>query len=315
MNPRAEAQVRAGDTYDARVLEPSPPAVNDGPWFADDPVAPEGATRPVVSPVSSGDVLWSELAAQDESLAAWCRESWLGPHPPLAPVPPGYEATRVALHAVAEHVLKPAREKANGKIGLRYVRGGFGTPFFGDDVQLAVRGATLHVVRGGEAARTPLTSLAAATEALGDLAATMSGEKREHASRYSPDILGVDETAATLVGDWFGFAFSVLEELRARANAEQTPSRVQIWPEHFDAALELGAEAAEARAAYGCSPGDEQHPEPYLYVAPWTARPIGELWNAQGFPGAELPYADLLAAADPRALALEFFAARAAALG
>ena len=27
MNPRAEAQAKAGDAYDARVLEPSPPAV------------------------------------------------------------------------------------------------------------------------------------------------------------------------------------------------------------------------------------------------------------------------------------------------
>ena len=308
MNPHAEAGAKAGDAYDARVLEPSPPAVNEGPWFADDPVWPEGATRPVVSPVSSGDVLWSELAAEDPSLAAWCRERWLGPYPALAAVPPGYEATRIALHAVAEHVLKPAREKANGKIGLRYVRGGFGTPFFGDDVQVSVRGALLHVVRGGEATSTPLTSLAAAAETLGDLAGAAPD------GGLPADPLPIDETAAAFIGDWFGFAYSVLEELRARASAEHAPSRVQIWPEHFDAALEHGAEAADARAAHGCSPGDEHHPEPYLYVAPWTARPTGELWNAQGFPGAELPYADLVAATDQRALALEFFGRRLDAL-
>jgi hypothetical protein len=309
MNPRSEAQAKAGETYDARVLEPSPPAVNEGPWFADDPASPDGATRPVVSPVSSGDVQWSEPAADDPSLAAWCRERWLGPYPALAAVPSGYEVTRIALHAIAEHVLKPAREKANGKIGLRYVRGGFGTPFFGDDVQLSVRGTALHIVRGAEATSTPLTTLAAAAEALGDLA----GAAPEGGLPADP--LPVEDTAASFIGDWFGFAYSVLEELRARASAEQAPSRVQIWPEHFDAALELGAEAADARAAYGCSPGDEHHAEPYLYVAPWTARPTGDLWNAQGFPGAELPYADLLAAADSRALALEFFQARAAALG
>jgi hypothetical protein len=315
MNPRAEAQAKAGDAYDARVLEPSPPAVNEGPWLADDPVAPDGAARPVLSPVSSGDLSWASLAADDPSLAAWCRERWLGPYPALAAVPAGYEATRLALHAVAEHVLKPAREQANGKIGLRWVRGGFGTPFFGAGAQVSVRGTALVVIRGDACASTPLTSLAAAVEALGDLAAPGSGEKREHASGFSPDPLAIDETAARFVGDWFGFATSVLEELRARATAAQAPSRVQIWPEHFDAALELGDEAAGARAAYGCSPGDEHHPEPYLYVAPWSARPAGELWNARGFPGAELPYADLLAAGDPRALALEFFAARAAALG
>jgi hypothetical protein len=314
MNPGAEAQSKAGDAYDARVLAPSPPAANDAPWFADDPVARDGATRPVVSPVSSGDVLWSSLAADDPALAQWCRERWLGPYPALAAAPARLEATRVGLHAVAEHVLKPAREKANGKIGLRWVRGGFGTPFFGDDVQVSVRGTELVVVRGDAVERTPLTSLAAAADALGDLLGEGSGEEREHASRLSPDPLSVDDDAARFIGDWFGFATSVLEELRARATEMQAPSRVQIWPEHFDAALELGDEPAGARAAFGCSPGDEHHPEPYLYVAPWTARPTGDLWNATGFLGAELPYADLLAADDPRALALDFFAARVEAL-
>jgi len=38
-NPRAEARVRISNRYEVRVLEPSPPAVNEGPWFADDPVA------------------------------------------------------------------------------------------------------------------------------------------------------------------------------------------------------------------------------------------------------------------------------------
>ena len=40
----------------------------------------------------------------------------------------------------------------------------------------------------------------------------------------------------------------------------------------------------------------------------------GELWNATGFPGAELTYAELLAAPDPRAAALEFFTTRKEAL-
>jgi hypothetical protein len=307
VNPRAEAQSKAGDGYDARVLEPSPPAVSEPPWFADDPVARGDATRPVVSPVSSGDVLWADLNAGDAALQAWCRERWLGPYPALAAIAPGYAATRAALHAIAEHVLKPAREQANGKIGLRYVRGGFGTPFFGDDAQVSMRGATLHVVRGEQDDSTQPNSLAAAAAALGDLAGPS-------AAAGDDEPLQLDADAARAVGDWFGFAYSVLEQLRAGAGGAQQPSRVQIWPEHFDAALELGDEAAGARAAYGCSPGDETHAEPYLYVAPWEARPTGELWQAQGFPGAELPYAELLAAPDPRALALAFFTTRLAAL-
>jgi hypothetical protein len=307
MNARAEAQARAGDDYDARVLEPSPPTVGDGPWFADDPAARDGATRPVVSPLSSGDVSWASLAEGDPAFEAWCRERWLGPYPALEAAPAGLVATREALHAVAERVVAKARERANGKFGLRWVRGGFGTPFFGDDVQVSVEGTSLRVVRGGDVVRTPLTSLVAAEHALGELAA------------YPPAALDdlpleIEATAAAFVADWFGFATSVLEELRARATAEHVPSRVQIWPEHFDAAVELGDEHAGARAAYGCSPGDEAHPEPYIYVAPWTAPPPGELWQPEGFGGAELAYGDLLAAADPRALALEFFTVRLEAL-
>ena len=69
-----------------------------------------------------------------------------------------------------------------------------------------------------------------------------------------------------------------------------------LWPEHFDIAIDLGSESAGKRATIGASPGDESHPEPYLYVTPWTAEVSGELWNAQGFKGAELGYAELLAA-------------------
>lgn len=87
-----------------------------------------------------------------------------------------------------------------------------------------------------------------------------------------------------------------------------------LWPEHFDVAIEHGSEAAGERATYGLSPGDENHPEPYLYVGPWRQGVAGELWQARGFPGAELAYADLLAAADQRAAALDFFHTRQAAL-
>jgi hypothetical protein len=106
----------------------------------------------------------------------------------------------------------------------------------------------------------------------------------------------------------------VLEQLRAEASGASEPSRVQLWPEHFDVAVETGSEEADQRATLGGSPGDDAHPEPYLYVVPWTARPEGELWQASAFRGAELAYADLLAAADQRAAALDFFRARLAAL-
>ena len=309
MNARGEAIERLGGRYEVRVLEPSPPAVGEAPWFADDPVArgdvPHG-TR-LVSPVGTGDLLWEQIAASDAELAAWCADRWLGPYRRLPEVPANLVSTRLALHLLAEQVISPARRKSNTKIGLRYTRGGFGTPYFGDDVQVRIEGTELVVEdRGGER-RAPITTLNAAAAHLGDDAlpddVSLGGEQ-----------LGVDPVASAFLGDWFGFAASVLEDLRAGAAEALEPSRVQLWPEHFDLAVELGSEGAGARAAYGCSPGDEPHPEPYLYVAPWVAPPAGELWQATGFNGAEMSYDELLEASDQRAAALDFFMRRLEAL-
>ncbi|MBV8295363.1 MAG: hypothetical protein JO085_00885, partial [Acidimicrobiia bacterium] len=52
---------------------------------------------------------------------------------------------------------------------------------------------------------------------------------------------------------WYGFAWSVLEELRSDAGSVE-PSRVQLWPEHFDAAFDCLDE--RRRATFGASPGE-----------------------------------------------------------
>lgn len=309
MNARAEAHERLGGRYETRVLEPSPPAVASGPWFADDPTArgevPAGRT--LVSPVGTGDLRWDELASSDAGLRDWCADRWLGAHRRLSQVPPKLAPTRVALHRLAEHVVSPARRYANGKIGLRYTRGGFGTPFFGADVQIRVRGQLLIVESNAGDRVAPITTLAAAADHVGR-------ELLPADVQLDHEPLETDPEAAAFLGDWYGFAASVLEELRARAGAGADPSRVQLWPEHFDLAVELGSDAARARAAYGLSPGDDHHPEPYLYVAPWVAPVPDELWQATGFAGAELPYSALLDAPDQRAAALAFFEARLRAL-
>ncbi|HEX3668183.1 MAG TPA: hypothetical protein VHY55_03410, partial [Acidimicrobiia bacterium] len=134
MNPRREASERVSGAYEVRVLEPSPPPVTDGPWFADDPAArgeaPSGT--PIVSPVTTGDVTWDELCHDDPELASWCADRWLGAWRPLPPLPARepFALTRAAWHTLAEHVLARARYDANGKIGLRYTRRGVGTPWF-----------------------------------------------------------------------------------------------------------------------------------------------------------------------------------------
>jgi hypothetical protein len=303
-NSRREAIERLGGRYDARVLEPSPPAVTTAPWFADDPVevGPRDPHRKLVSPVTTGDLLWDEVARADERLAGWCAERWLGAYARLPPAPGRLRETRLALHALAEHVISPVRRRANGKIGLRYTLGGFGTPFFGNDAQVRVAADVITVQLPDSVQSGRLTSLSDAAEFVGlDLA------RLDAADAAQP--LDIDVQSARFLGDWFGFAASVLEQLRAEAEPVNEPGRVQLWPEHFDMAVELGSEPAGRRAGYGCSPGDETHPEPYLYVAPWNEPPAGELWQARAFRGAELPLQALLEAADQRATALAFLRA------
>ena len=115
-------------------------------------------------------------------------------------------------------------------------------------------------------------------------------------------MLVLDEASSEALGDWYGFCASVLEQIRDEAPGA---SRVQLWPEHFDMAVDLG-DAETGAANYGGSPGDATHREPYLYVGPWVAQ-AGEFWN-EPF-GASLAYGDILAAGDgaaQRAVALDF---------
>src|SRR5688572_2479462 len=164
MDPRAEAMDRLGGAYEARVLEPSPPAVTDPP-FADDPVAPgevpEG--RQLVSPVPRrGDVTWDQLCRADHDLGPWCAERWLGAWRRLEPLPESFAETRAALHRIAEEVVAPARQPEN-EIALRYTRCGFGTPFFkpdggtaGPDCQVRVQHGELVRQTGPEERREPI---------------------------------------------------------------------------------------------------------------------------------------------------------------
>jgi len=285
-NPRAEAEDILGGDYEARVLEPSPPAVTEDPW-TDDPVepgeVPEG--RDLVSPVHNrGDLTWDEITRQEPDLAPWCAERWLGAWKRLEPVPASFAETRDALHKVAEAVVSPARQPPS-EISLRYTRGGFGTPFFeqdGLDCQVRVERGGLVRQHGVDETTEPLP----------------------------PE---VDAAAASALGDFYGFGCSVLEQLRAD-EVDGEASTVVLWPEHFDIAIDLGPESAGKRATFGASPGDESHLEPYLYIAPWRAELSGELWNAQAFSGAEFGYAELLAAPDQRRAALDFMRKRYRAL-
>ena len=122
-------------------------------------------------------------------------------------LPESFAATRAALHALAEQTIAPARKEVTGRIGLRATPGGFGTPVFGDRRRLRVDGVELVVEADG------------------------------HEDRR---VLDVDPDAARALADFYAFVTVTLEEL-ARGNHELQPSVIQIWPEHFDVAMELGA--------------------------------------------------------------------------
>ena len=310
-NPRAEAQTLLPDGFEARVLEPSPPAVHDDDYFADDPTDPSGAAPGVVvvGPTSDADVTWDVYAAEHLEVAGYAADHWLGAYERLRPLPSDFASVRDDLHQVAFFAVAPARHAVNGKIALRYTFGGFGTPFFGDDVQARVVGVDL-VVQEGDAVRSErITTVRAAAEFLGvDYEEVWFPDFHDPLAPTDPDRpLQASETAVAALADWFGFACSVLEEARRSAGSVQV-SRVQLWPEHFDLAFEMGDYEAGRRASYGASPGDGTHPEPYLYVAAWSeVDRSNPYWNDTSFNGAALPYRVLLAADDPRRTALDFF--------
>lgn len=314
-NPRAEATALLGPGLTAAVLEPSPPAVNHGPWFADDPpnAAAEPGTR-LVGCTRTCDVLWDEVVATDASLVAFARAHWLTNFDRLPSVPANLAATRTALTALAFFVVAPARHAANGKIGLRWTKGGFGTPFFGANRQVRVAGDRLVVQDGDRARAVPLTTLREAGQFVG----VSPGAPSDIDFHDAPDAVDPDQDlevsadAVAFLDAWFGFATRVLEELRVEAGMPDD-TRVQIWPEHFDAAIELGAADAGTRASFGASPGDAAVPMPYLYVAPWTARQ-GPFWDAP-FGGAMVTIDELQATGDGGDAARQFFAAARTELG
>lgn len=226
----------------------------------------------------------------------------------LQPLPTGFIATRDALHQVAFFAVSPARYQADERMGLRAAPGGFGTPEF-DGRVARVEGNTLVHEQADAVASQTITTVRAAAGFLGvEYRTDWYQGFRDPLAPVGPDVeLAVDDEAARALGAWFGFGFDVLETLRSHGSEGDDVSSVQLWPEHFDPAIEMGSEAGGQRASYGTSPGDRAHPDPYVYVAPW-----GEIdrsnsyWNDEAFKGSNLGYAELRAAPDPAKLALDF---------
>ncbi|MEE8601397.1 hypothetical protein [Euzebya tangerina] len=307
-NPQAEATRRLGDGRLGLVLEPSAPAVDVGPWFADDPTVPTDDDGRVgsVGPTSAAGSTWDEVVVARPELGEWASTHWLGGVARVGPAPTTLEATRSALTALAFTVIATVRHQHTGKIGLRWTKGGFGTPFFADDRQVRVEGTDLVVQVGDTVQSEPISTLAAA----GRFVDVEPGAPEGIDFHDMPSIpaldepLTVDAEAVGFLDSWFGFGTLVLELLRDAAG-RPSDTRVQLWPEHFDPAIELGDADAGTRASFGASPGDDAVGEPYLYVAPWTTQE-GPFWSTP-FGGAALTLHQLLAAEDQVEAAAVFF--------
>jgi hypothetical protein len=184
-------------------------------------------------------------------------------------------STRWSLHVLAEHVLGAGLYAATGRIGLRVVPGGFGTPPWADAAlggSFSVRHGELVVTRAdGGTRQAPVTTVA-------DAAAFFGVEPGMPSHVYPPttrfdrhDLLPIDTDTAEELAAWFELGDAALARFAA-AHADESPTDATLWPEHFDLARTMD------EVNYGASPGDAGHGEPYLYVGPWTTRD-GAFWN------------------------------------
>lgn len=218
--------------------------------------------------------------------------------------------TRLALHRLATYVIAPARYRKTEKFGLRAVDGGFGTPPFAGR-QIAVVGNQIIDRHDGQDDKTEaITSLAGAAAFLGETIDEVTAAEHDSPAVGSQgEDLHVDEAASLWLGSWYAMAFDALHELRNDKESVDG-SEPQLWPGHFDPAIEAGDDAH--RGSYGASPGDASSDEPYLYLGIWWPDRLSldtkdPFWNASSFVGAQKPVSEFVDAADPAAEALNFW--------
>ncbi len=228
---------------------------------------------------------------------------------PFDPAPTSLVETRLALHRLATYVIAPARYRRTERFGLRSTEDGFGTPQF-DGRRIRVVGGELIDEREDDVARAPITSLSAAAEFLGEPIDPETAAEHDSPPVGDSDAdLGIDAAASLWLGSWFNAAFDALNIVRADA-ASVDASEPQLWPGHFDPAIEIGDE--NHRGSYGASPGDESIAEPYLYLSAWWPDRLNldredPIWNATAFVGAVLKVSDFPTGADPVETATQFW--------
>jgi hypothetical protein len=221
------------------------------------------------------------------------------------PLPTEFAATRSTLHRVATHVVARRRHAVTGRFGLRASPGGFATPAFGDGPEV-VRVSNGALVRetASSAEYAPLDGstlrrLAALVDI--DLGVEFSVGRDTPALGEVDEPLVLDAGSSAVLADWYASGWRALDAVAAMLPADSAPAVVQLWPEHFDAATNVGLgtareptqDRADRRCNLGVSPGDAFSDEPYVYVGPWGDERPGDptYWNAPF--GAVLRWSDV----------------------
>ena len=219
-------------------------------------------------------------------------------------------STRDALHRVAEHVLAKARFLDDREIRLTAFGGGFATPLLRHNRRVRIEADEIVVDDHDTTRRRTFGSVGEAANFVG-IEPGFPVELYPAATPLRPDEpVSLDRGAAQALSAWYGFTAEVLDAFATELVADDVEvSPLILWPEHFDQAFFTDDSDESRRANYGASPGDDGHPEPYLYVGPWGVATADEFWNATHFNGALLPFSTLLAATAPVDGALHFLRA------
>ena len=237
-------------------------------------------------------------------------------------LPDDWPTQRETLRRLATHVVARAQAEVTGNFALMPLPGGFGTPQFGPDRQrVRMAGGSLFAEQvesnpdGTSIARTDVHTVAGSTiremcEQMSvdvDLEFSVGGDTPPLGD---PDaMVMLDSDATTVLGDWWALGQRAID-IAIASLPDPRASVVRLWPEHFDVGTDLAVDPVGkpgVRTNLGAAGGDDSHPEPYLYVAPWGAERPGppEFWNAAF--GATLGFGELDAADNPLHTAAEFF--------
>jgi hypothetical protein len=221
-------------------------------------------------------------------------------------------STRSDLQLVAVHILARRRFEVSGRFGLRASPAGFATPAFGDPTE-TIRVAGLSLIRELDATSTYRPLRGATLRQLAEFAGTdidapfSSGADTPAVGDPDRALDFVSADVARLA-DWYALAWNALDAVLLPLPAQAEPAIIQLWPEHFDAATNVGLPSGD-RINLGFSPGDAYDSEPYVSAGPWSRERRGDpaFWNAPF--GARLRATDVDAAPDRTQACIDFLRA------